>query len=149
MATEILFYHLEQSPLEKVLPALLGKSLERGWRAAVELGDAARIKPLDEVLWSFDDESFLPHGAAGGDHDADQPILLTADDTNPNGAHIRFFVEGAVPRDGETYQRLVFMFDGHNPDAVATARTAWKTLRENNDITYWQQEPSGKWTKKG
>lgn len=146
--TEILFYHLEQSPLEKVLPTLLEKSLERGWRAAVELGDADRIRPLDEALWSFNEESFLPHGASGGAFDADQPILLTAEPANTNNADIRFFVEGAVPRDGETYARLVYMFDGHDPDAVSSARAAWKALRDSNDITYWQQEPGGKWTKK-
>lgn len=147
--TEILFYHLEQSPLERVLPALLEKSLERGWRAAVELGDETRIKPIDDALWTFNDESFLPHGSAGGNHDADQPIILTTEPDNPNSAEIRFFVEGAVPRDGEAYERLVYMFDGHNPDAVQTARAAWKALRDTNEITYWQQEPGGKWTKKG
>ncbi len=147
--TEILFYHLEQSPLEKVLPALLEKSLERGWRAAVELGDADRIKPLDDALWTYNDESFLPHAPAGGEHDAEQPVILTTDTANPNDADVRFYVAGAIPRDGEKYQRLVYMFDGHDPDAVTAARAAWKSLRDTNDITYWQQEPNGRWAKKG
>lgn len=147
--TEVLFYHLEQAPLERVLPMLLDKSLERGWRVAVELGDADRLNELDDAIWTWTDDSFLPHATAGGDHDADQPILLTTGPENPNNADVRFFVAGAIPRDGETYQRLVYLFDGHDPDAVTAARQAWKALRDGHDTTYWQQDEQGRWAKKG
>lgn len=146
--TEILFYHLEQLPLERVLPQLLEKTLERGWKAVVEVGSAERASVLDEALWTWQDEAFLPHALSGGDADADNPILLTTNDENPNAANVRFFVDRAVPRDGGEYARLVFMFDGHDPDAVEAARGAWKQLKPDNDCTYWQQEPSGKWAKK-
>ena len=33
--TEILFYHLQRQPIERVLPGMLEKSLERGWRVIV------------------------------------------------------------------------------------------------------------------
>jgi len=148
--TEILFYHLEQQPLDRVLPVLLEKSLERGWRAVVEGRDETRIAELDEALWVWRDDGFLPHAIAGGEHDTSQPVLLTTDPAiNANGAQIRFFVAGAIPRSEPGYERMVFMFDGHDPDAVASARQAWKTLRATDEITYWQQEPGGRWQKKG
>lgn len=147
--TDILFYHLEQMPLEKVLPQLLEKTLERGWNAVIEVGDDDRAEALDASLWTWNDESFLPHGMTGSDFDAQTPILLTTNGNNPNAAAIRFFVGRAVPDDIGDYQRLVFMFDGHDPDAVAEARQAWKALKPDNDCTYWQQEASGKWAKKG
>lgn len=146
---EILFYHLELAPLDKVLPMLLEKSLERGWKVAVELGRSDNLKAIDDLLWTWREDGFLPHAAAGGEHDAEQPVLLTTGQDNPNGAHVRFFVEGAVPRAKESYERLVYMFDGHDPDAVTAAREAWKALREGNDVTYWQQDPNGRWAKKG
>src|SRR5690349_11599483 len=34
--TDILFYHLERQPLDRVLPQLLERTLERGWRAVIE-----------------------------------------------------------------------------------------------------------------
>ena len=147
--TEILFYHLEAQPLERVIPVLLEKTLERGWRAVVEAGSSERAEALDALLWTYRDESFLPHGQGGGPHDAHQPVLIVSDQSNANGAQVRFFVDRAVPKSGEGYQRLVYMFSGHDPDAVAEAREAWKALRDGNDVTYWQQDPGGRWAKKG
>ena len=146
--TEILFYHLESQPLERVVPVLLEKTLERGWRAVVEAGSRERAEALDALLWTYREDSFLPHGQSGGPHDADQPVLIATDDTNANGATVRFFVDRAVPKSGEGYQRLVYLFSGHDPDAVAEAREAWKALRDGNEVTYWQQDAGGRWAKK-
>ena len=145
---DILFYHLETQPLERVMPVLLEKTIERGWRAVVETASRERTEVLDTLLWTYREDSFLPHGQAGGPADADQPVLITADDVNPNGAQVRFFVDRAVPRAGEGYERIVYMFSGHDPDAVAEARTAWRALRDGNQLTYWQQDPGGRWEKK-
>lgn len=145
---EVLFYHLESQPLERVIPVLLEKTLERGWRAVVETASRERAEALDALLWTYRDESFLPHGLAGGPFDADQPVLIMAGEDNPNGAAVRFFVDRAVPRSGEGYQRIVYMFSGHDPEAVAEAREAWKRLRTGNEVTYWQQDGNGRWAKK-
>ena len=145
---EVLFYHLEARPLEVVLPQLLEKTLERGWRAVVEVGSTERAEALDAHLWTYRDDAFLPHGRAGENNEARQPILLTTNDANPNAATVRFFVDRAVPAQTEGYERIVYLFSGHDPDAVAEARVAWKALQAGNSVTYWQQEPSGRWVKK-
>lgn len=145
---EILFYHLEVRPLEAVMPLLLAKTLERGWRAVVEVGSLERAEAIDAQLWTYRDDSFLAHGLAGDGNDELQPILLTTGSENPNGANVRFFVDRAVPQSADGYQRLVYLFSGQDADAVAEARTAWKKLRDGNDVTYWQQEPNGRWVKK-
>lgn len=147
--SEILFYHLESQPLERVLPVLVEKSLERGWKVVVETGSEERAEALDNLLWTYRDDSFLPHARAGGSEDALQPVLITTLPHNPNGAQVRFFVDRAVPQSGEGYRRIVYMFSGHDPDAVNEARAAWRALREGNEVTYWQQEPGGRWVKKG
>lgn len=147
--TEVLFYHLENQPLERVLPMLLEKSLERGWRAVVETGTPERAEALDVALWTWRDDSFLPHGLAGQATDPLQPVLITTGGDNPNGANIRFFVDRAVPRKSAGYERIVYLFSGHDPDAVAEARVAWKALSTpENAVTYWQQDPGGRWVKK-
>ena len=132
-----------------MLPLLLEKSLERGWRAVVETSSRERATALDAMLWSFRDDSFLPHGIAGDATDPDQPVLITTDEGNANTAQVRFFVDRAVPQTGEGYQRIVYLFSGHDPDAVGEAREAWKALREGNDLTYWQQDENGRWVKRG
>ena len=147
---EVLFYHLTQSTLEDALPQLLLKTLERGWRAVLQATSQARIDTLDEHLWTFRDESFLPHAQAGTPREAEQPLVLTVGDGNPNAATVRFFVEGAVPDgDLEAYQRCVLMFDGEDAEQLAAAREAWKTLKgEGHEVTYWQQSPDRRWQKK-
>lgn len=145
---EVLFYHLEPRPLEAVIPLLLEKTLERGWRAVIEAGSTERAEMLDSHLWTYRDDSFLPHGLAGDEADAHQPVLITTSTDNPNSANVRFFVDRAVPQSGDGYQRIVYMFSGHDPDAVAEARVAWKALKPDNELTYWQQEPDGRWVKK-
>lgn len=147
--TEILFYHLEAQPLERVLPVLLERSLERGWRAVVETSSRARAEALDTLLWTFRDDSFVPHGIAGEPTDPDQPVLITMDESNANAANVRFYVDRAVPRTSEGYERIVYMFSGHDPDAVTEARVAWKALGPGNELTYWQQDENGRWVKRG
>lgn len=146
--SDVLFYHLEPRPLEAVLPQLLEKTLERGWRAVVEVGSTERAQALDAHLWTYRDDSFLPHGIAGGPADAHQPVLITTSTDNANAAACRFYVDRAVPQSAEGYERIVYMFSGHDPDAVAEARLAWKALRGTSQLTYWQQEPEGRWIKK-
>jgi DNA polymerase III subunit chi len=148
--TEILFYHLQRQPLEAVLPTLLQKSLERGWRAVVQVASEERLSALDDQLWTFTDESFLPHGTDREPNAAEQPVVLTLSEGNPNGASIRFLVEGAaVPPDANTYQRMVVLFDGNDPQALAIARDQWRALKAaGHQATYWQQDERGRWAQK-
>src|SRR5687768_6544837 len=108
---EILFYHLERRPLESALPDLLQRCLARGWRTVVKVGSDERMEALNAHLWSYDEASFLPHGTAADGHAAEQPIFLTTGDDNPNGATVRFLVDGAETADFSGYDRIVFMFD--------------------------------------
>src|ERR1700733_11111465 len=124
--TEVLFYHLQGQPLDRVLPTLLERSLDRGWRVVVQSSSEECVEALDVQLWVFRDDSFLPHGTHKETSAAEQPILITIKDDNPNGAAVRFLIDGApVPPDAKTYQRIVLMFDGTDDDAVAQARTRW------------------------
>ena len=145
---EVLFYHLERQPLERALPGLLQRSLERGWRVVVKVGSDERLQALNAHLWTFDDASFLPHGAAADGHAEAQPIWLTTGDDNPNGARVRFLVDGAENEDFGGWDRVVFMFDAANQDAVGRARNAWKAAQAaGQDATYWRQDENGRWAK--
>jgi DNA polymerase-3 subunit chi len=147
--TEILFYHLQLQPLERVLPELLERCLERKWRVVVQVGSVDRRDALDAHLWTYRDDSFLPHGTAKDGRAEAQPIWLTAEDENPNGATVRFLADGAETADLAPYQRVVRIFDGNDPDAVDRAREMWKVAKAaGHDATYWQQAHSGRWERK-
>ena len=148
--TEVLFYHLDRQPLERVLPELLEKCLDRGWRTVVQVGSEERRDALDAHLWSYRDEAFLPHGTIKDGNAEGQPVWLTAADDNPNHATVRFLADGADLPDPAGYARVVMLFDGQDQDAVDRARAAWKTAKAaGHDATYWQQSERGRWEKKG
>lgn len=148
-AVEVLFYQLERQPLDQVLPGLLEKTLERGWRAVVQAGTEERLEALDTLLWTYADASFLPHGTARDGFADQQPVFLTISDANPNGAAVRFFVDGADSAELTGYTRAVYLFDGRDEDALLKAREQWKRAREQGfAVTFWQQNERGRWEKK-
>lgn len=147
---QALFYHLTRQPLEVTLAMLLEKSLQRGWRVALRGRDAGRLQWLDQKLWLGPEERFLPHGIAGGPHDADQPVLLTTGDEIPNGAACLMSVDGAAVSAEEVaaLERVCILFDGHDGDAVQAARGQWKALTgAGASAQYWSEE-SGRWEMK-
>ena len=147
--TEVLFYHLTESKLEDALPPLVDKSVERGWRVAIQLKEPARRDALDAHLWTYREESFLPHGTDESEQAANQPVLLTVTGDNANQATVRFIVDGAEPPVADPYERIVFMFDGYDQEQLEGARAQWKKLKgEGHTLTYWQQTPEGRWEKK-
>ena len=144
--TDVLFYHLERQPLERVLPSLVERTLSRGWRAVVQAGSEERVEALDTLLWTYSEESFLPHGTKKDGNIAEQPVFLTIDDVNPNGATVRFLVDGADLEDLTGYERIVYLFDGNDESAVARAREQWKAAKGAGcAISYWQQSAEGRW----
>lgn len=144
---EVWFYHLERTPLDQALPELLEKTLAKGWRAVVRAPSSDRIEHLDGWLWSWRDDSFLPHGVAGEPHVERQPILLTTAMDNPNGAQALFIVDAAETGALDGYQRCIQLFDGRDEAAVGEARKRWKAFKgQGLPISYWRQGERG-WEK--
>ncbi len=148
-ASEVFFYHLERQPLERILPGLVERTLERGWRAVVQAGTPERLEAIDTLLWTYSDESFLPHGTAKDGPPALQPVFLTTTQDNPNGAGIRFLVDGATLQSFAGYLRVVVIFDGADRLALDSARAQWKVAKAQGcTVAYWQQSESGRWEKR-
>ena len=150
---EVLFYHLEVKPLDEVLPTLIEKTIERGWRAVIQAGSKERLDAVDQLLWTYKDASFIGHGTARAGHAHLQPVYLTTESDNPNRATVRFLVDRArlddISDELAAYKRIVLMFDGNDADEVAEARIAWKAVKATGAVaTYWQQNDAGGWIKK-
>lgn len=146
---EIGFYHLQRSPLDRVLPKLLDKILSTGKRAVVVAGSEERVEALAAALWTFEAGSFLPHGTRRDGHAEDQPVWLTDLDENPNDARFAVLVDGASIANLDAYERCLEIFDGNDDEAVAAARARWKGYRDaGHTIKYYQQTDAGGWEQK-
>jgi len=152
--SEIHFYHLQIHPLDRALPKLLEKSLERDWHVCLQMRTPEKCAALNDLLWNVGEDGFLPHGTAEDGDVEFQPIYLTMGSENPNGAQIRFFVEcaqiaPALAASAEPYERLVIMFDGNDENELNDARAQWKALKDMGlPMSYFQQTESGGWEKK-
>ena len=146
---EVWFYHLERTGLEQALPELLEKTLQKGWKAIVRASGPDRIDHLDGWLWSYRDESFLPHAPADEPGAARQPILLTTTTENPNAADALFLVDGAEPGDLTGYQRCIVIFDGGDDAQLHSARAQFREAKAKGlPVSYWKQQARG-WEKQG
>ncbi|MDX1710816.1 MAG: DNA polymerase III subunit chi [Rhodovibrionaceae bacterium] len=147
--TEVRFYHLTRATLEKALPQMLEKTLERGQRAVVLLSSRDRAEALAEHLWAYNDRGFLPHGTHRDGHAAEQPVWLTDKDENPNGAEVLFQADGAASEKLDSYALVADLFDGGDADAVQAARERWTSVKAaGHAATYWQQDDRGRWSQK-
>jgi DNA polymerase-3 subunit chi len=147
--TDIGFYHLQRMPLERALPKLLEKVLQQGLRAVVIAGSEERVEALNTTLWTYEQDSFLPHGSARDGNAAAQPIWLTAEDENPNDASVLVLTDGTDSPQLDRYARCVLMFDGNDEEALAAARRRWQAYKAaGHKLTYNQQTERGGWEKK-
>lgn len=145
--TEISFYHLTRTPLEKALPSLLQKILQTDKRAILLAANDGQLESINKLLWTYDPKSFLPHGSKQDGHENDQPIYLTVEEENPNGAEILVIIGGVTPGYTANFSRCLDIFDGQNEDELAQARKRWKQYSNDDtlQLTYWQQNDQGKW----
>jgi DNA polymerase III subunit chi len=146
---EVLFYHLTERTLEQTLPPLVEKCLERNWHVVIQGSVQERLEALDAHLWTFSDESFLPHGMIRDGTEGEQPVWLTTGEDNPNAASVRFMIDAATPPDLGTYVRGVYVFDGHDEASLQHARERWQVEKAaGHAVTYWQQAATGGWQRK-
>lgn len=140
------FYHLTQVPLERALPQIAEKVLATGGRLVIVAGDAAQRAKLDQLLWSYAPESFLPHGKAGGDDDARQPVLIAEVPEAANGARHIALVDGVWREEALGFDRAFHFFD---ETRIGEARVAWKGLADRDGVerNYWKQNDAGRWEK--
>ena len=146
---EYWFYHLEASTLKGVLPDLLAKTLAKGWRALVRFPSGTDLSEWDDYLWTYQDQSFLPHGREDTGRADQQPILLANSAAEADGFDAVFLIDGADVADVSGTSRVMVMIDGRSQEAVQRARARWKSLSDMGaNMSYWQQGERGGWEKK-
>ena len=145
------FYHLQKQSLEDVLPKLLEKAYSTSKKIKVKIGNELRVDFINSLLWTYNEESFLPHGTNKDGFAEMQPIFLSSDDTVPNHAEYLFLVDGAMVNTDVllNFERVFNIFGSTDNETLVKAREFWKELKkENIELHYWQQDNSGRWIEK-
>lgn len=142
----IRFYHMTRDPLEAVLPRLVEKAYAQGHRILIRSPARDRVQQLDQLLWTYRDDSFLPHGAVGAGMPEEQPIWITDAPENANNARLLIATDGAGIEPVDGFEMVCLLFDGRDAEAVTAARGQWRNLQKaGHSLTYWQQSERGNW----
>ncbi len=144
---EVRFHHLERRRVDQALPRLLERALEEGRRVVLRASSDEMVAALNERLWTYDDASFLPHGAAGDGDPTTQPIFLTSEVENPNAATMLVRLSGVEASEvDDAFDLIVLMFDGRDEASLAHARGEWRRLKDQGrTISYWRESDEGGW----
>jgi DNA polymerase-3 subunit chi len=145
---EIHFYHLTSTPVERALPKLLEKALQGGFRSLVLMESEEKVEWMNNILWTYDPNSFLPHGSAKDGNAEEQPIYITASEENPTKANLLVITDGSELEVDESFNRVIDIFDGTNETATQKARARWKKYKDSGHaLEYRQQNENGSWVK--
>ena len=145
------FYHLQKAPLEHVLPKLCEKAYATGKRIKILLGNEERVEFINSLLWTYVEDSFLPHGSKKDGFVESQPIFISTSEENENQAHLLILADGATPSLDvlSQYERILNIFDGNDENALNRARAYWKEIKAlNGELHYWQQNERGAFEQK-
>jgi DNA polymerase-3 subunit chi len=145
------FYHLQKQTLDEVLPKLVEKAYRTGAKIKIKVGNEARVEFINSLLWTYNEESFIPHGSKKDGFAKEQPIWLSSEDDNPNQSEMLFLVDGADIELSQigNFSRIFNIFDGNNEVSLQQARDFWKSLSTtDNEKNYFQQDDNGRWNKK-
>ena len=148
--TDISFYHLTSSTLDDALPKLLEKALQGGFKVIVRAASDLEAERLCHLLWTYDPDSFLPHGTVKDGSIEQQPIYITAGEENPNGAKLLVITNGLQLNDANGFDRVLDIFNGADEEQLAAARLRWKNYTvQGTGLAYIQQNSAGGWEKQG
>ncbi len=139
------FYHLEKWTLEKALPLIMEKVYASSAHAVIKVGTQERADYLSTLLWTYDNNSWLPHGTEKDGNPLSQPIWITYGEDNPNNASILVLLDSEnIDFSATAYERVLIMFDGNSQEALTAARNAWKEAKNSGaEMFYWQQDENG------
>lgn len=147
--TEIRFYHIQKKSAEATVFELAERALTRDHKILIRVRDEAEANRLNDFLWTYKPESFLPHGT-GSDKFADQqPVLITATGENPNKADVVFLMPGCETSAIDNFTLVCDILDGRDEDQIAQGRARYRDWKnQGHNLSYWQQSEDGKWEQK-
>lgn len=145
------FYHLQHTTLERAVGPLLEKCLERDWRVLAVSPEASRRAALDEALWTYDDQSFLPHGQAEAEGlvAAEQPVLITKEAENQNNAAVALLMDGVELPVDASFERCMVMFDDGDGATRQKAREQFKAAKDAGLVARYFQQSGRGWKEAG
>jgi DNA polymerase III subunit chi len=110
---------------------LAEQAAEQGSRVYLQTIDQGEARRLDELLWTYNDRSFLPHEIFSGAEPSHARVRVLLGDAAPPPSHRQLVINltEAIPAGLEQYERVAEIVDV-DPERKRTARERYKQYRE-------------------
>lgn len=127
------FYILEgQDERERLRFAcrVIDKAFQAEHRVLVWCHDEAQLQAIDELLWSFAQDSFIPHEPAGPGADWEEtPVLLSCGVAAPSAPDVLVNLADTVPEAAAGCERILEIIDAE-PGRRQSGRARFKQYRD-------------------
>lgn len=110
---------------------LAEQAFDQGRRVYLQTASHGEALKLDELLWTFNDRSFLPHEIYSGGPPAHERVMILIGEAAAPASHRQLLVNltEALPADVEGYEHIAEIVDA-DPERKRTARERYKVYRE-------------------
>lgn len=108
---------------------LADKAYRLGHTVYIAASSEAQAATLDDLLWTFRQDSFVPHERYPLISAEGSPVLIGVAAPTEVTAQVLINFTDALPDGFERYERVVELVDAH-PDVLAASRERFKHYRE-------------------
>jgi DNA polymerase III subunit chi len=129
---EITFYVLaDLEPAKRLSTAcrIIEKAFQQKHAIYVHARDQAEAEQLDELLWTFKAESFIPHHLVGDGPTPPPPVRIGWKDIPPEASDLLINLHAAAPEQPRRFRRIVEIVGGDEPMREA-ARQHWRQYKQ-------------------
>jgi DNA polymerase-3 subunit chi len=141
VSTQVTFYAVRDGGLHAWAAKLVEAAWSKRKRVLVYCSSEAEAKAIDEYLWTFKDDAFIPHGIESPDQPSDNTalaVLITTTATNTNKASILVQLGHAELEFGGGFENVIELVDREDEQKLTASRDryrAWKAYGKDHDVT--------------
>jgi DNA polymerase-3 subunit chi len=110
---------------------LAEKAYDQGLKVAVRTASPAETAEFDDLLWTYADGSFVPHGVWPADPEvaALTPVLVGSSGLPPTHRDVLINLAADAPADFSAYARICDVVGG-DEDGKKAGRHRWRVYRD-------------------
>ncbi|GAB4276981.1 MAG: DNA polymerase III subunit chi [Deferrisomatales bacterium] len=126
----VAFHEVKGPRWELALCRLVEAAYGRGERLYLWADSEAAARRLDDLLWTFRDEAFVPHGLWQGEARLEEPVAVGWQAGNPNGATCLVLARDAAPEEVAGFPRVLDLAPVDVPELRQAARARYRAFRD-------------------
>ena len=134
---QVFFHHFEKTSGRDLL-VYICRLVEKGYKQGskpiyIHFDSENEAKEFDSLLWTFRQESFVPHTILGNPEQEKTPVIIGWDSNQIETAEALINVSQEIPRASKSTSKIHEIV-GNDENKKNKAREKWKAYKANGSI---------------